>query len=65
MESCHRALQLVDPGGAGPIQTSSSIWKLDALPERRMISVTEKVRTLGVNLVKIEPIALQVPTERQ
>ncbi|NWK46489.1 hypothetical protein [Ralstonia pickettii] len=57
------AVQLVDPGG--PIQTCASIWKLDALPERRMISVTEKVRTLGVNLVKIEPVALQVPTERQ
>ncbi|WP_175402333.1 hypothetical protein [Ralstonia pickettii] len=50
MESCHRALQLFDAGGAGPIQTCASIWKLDALPERRMISVTEKVSTLGVNL---------------
>lgn len=63
-QSCHWALQFVDPGGAGTIQTCASLWKLDALPERGTISVTEKVGTLGVYLVKIELVAPQAPTER-
>ena len=64
-KSCHWALQFVDPGGAGTIQTCASLWKLDALPERGAISVTEKVSTLGIYLVKIDLVAPQVPTERQ
>ncbi|MFZ3300494.1 hypothetical protein HZT44_15265 [Ralstonia pickettii] len=64
-KSCHWALQFVDPGGAGPIQTCASIWKLDALPERGTISVTEKVSKLGVYLVKIELVSQQAQNERQ
>lgn len=64
-KSCRWALQFVDPGGAGTIQTCASLWKLDALPERGTISVTEKVSALGVYLVKIELVAPQAPTERQ
>lgn len=64
-KGCHAALQFVDPGGAGTIQTCGSIWNLDSLPERGTASVTEKVSALGVYLVKIELVAPQTSTERQ
>ncbi|CAJ0700429.1 hypothetical protein ACTHR6_25935 [Ralstonia holmesii] len=64
-KSCHTAVQFVDPGGAGTIKTCASLWNLPSLPEHGTISVTEKVSTLGVYLVKIDLVTPQVPTERQ
>ena len=64
-KSCHWALQFVDPGGAGTIQACASLWKLDALPERGALSVTEKVGTLGVYLVKIDLVSSRAQKDRR
>jgi len=64
-KGCHTAVQFVDPGGAGTIKTCASLWNLPSLPERGTISVTEKVSTLGVYLVKIELVSPQAQDERQ